>query len=91
MQGRVPRGHLLRREGLMNAEMPHLEEKDRRILELLFQGFGDASVGRQLGISHRTVQRRVGRLMTLLGVTGRVALGARVQELGLLPTSHRQG
>ncbi|MFE1444420.1 LuxR C-terminal-related transcriptional regulator [Streptomyces sp. NPDC058739] len=73
----------------MNSAEPQLEDKDRRIIELLFQGLSDASVGRQLGIGHRTVQRRVGNLMVALGATGRVALGARVQELGLAPTIQR--
>jgi DNA-binding NarL/FixJ family response regulator len=44
-------------------------------------------VARQLGIGHRTVQRRVGNLMRHLGATGRVALGARAQELGLFPSA----
>ncbi|NEB02482.1 DNA-binding response regulator [Streptomyces sp. SID13726] len=60
-----------------------MEEIDHQILELLHQGLNDAVVARQLGIGHRTVQRRVGNLMHHLGATGRVALGARAQELGL--------
>ena len=40
--------------------------------------------GRRLRIGHRTVQRRVQRVMDRWNVVGRVALGARAQELGLL-------
>ncbi|MEU0592657.1 MULTISPECIES: helix-turn-helix domain-containing protein [Streptomyces] len=55
------------------------------ILNLLYAGFSDASIARRLGVGHRTVQRRVQRLMEQLRANGRVALGARAQELGLLP------
>ncbi|WP_234016774.1 DNA-binding response regulator [Streptomyces sp. LaPpAH-108] len=50
---------------------------------MLHQGLGDAAIGRRLGIGHRTVQRRVRQLMERWNVPGRVALGARAQELGL--------
>ncbi|MFV8187526.1 hypothetical protein [Streptomyces sp. AF1B] len=40
-------------------------------------------IARRLGLGHRTVQRRVGNLMRRLSVSGRVALGAKAQELGL--------
>ncbi|MFF6995231.1 LuxR C-terminal-related transcriptional regulator [Streptomyces sp. NPDC008313] len=56
---------------------------DREILELLYKGLDDATVARKLGLGHRTVQRRVQNLMAALGVRGRVALGARAQEIGL--------
>ncbi|MER5664219.1 LuxR C-terminal-related transcriptional regulator [Streptomyces mirabilis] len=71
----------------MLATKPEVEETDQRILELLYQGLADATVARKLGLGHRTVQRRVQNLMTLLQVRGRVALGAKAQELGLLPAS----
>ncbi|MFJ6898786.1 response regulator transcription factor [Streptomyces hokutonensis] len=71
----------------MRATTPEVEETDQRILELLYQGLVDAAVARKLGLGHRTVQRRVQNLMELLQVRGRVALGAKAQELGLLPDS----
>ncbi|WAM00383.1 hypothetical protein NOO62_27575 [Streptomyces sp. Je 1-369] len=40
-------------------------------------------MARQLGMGHRTVQRRVQDLMSRLGAKGRVALGAQAQQLGL--------
>ncbi|MEV8606335.1 LuxR C-terminal-related transcriptional regulator [Streptomyces griseoviridis] len=61
-----------------------LEASDQRILHLLYRGLDDASVARHLGVGHRTVQRKVQRLMERLQANGRVALGARAQELGLL-------
>ncbi|MFG2514750.1 response regulator transcription factor [Streptomyces sp. NPDC048584] len=57
---------------------------DRDLLTLLYQGLDDATVARRLGVSHRTVQRRVQRIMSDLGVSGRFALGAKAQELGLI-------
>ncbi|MFG2683203.1 LuxR C-terminal-related transcriptional regulator [Streptomyces sp. NPDC048392] len=59
-------------------------------MNLLYAGFSDASIARQLDIGHRTVQRRVQRLMDRLQANGRVALGARAQELGLLRSAHRR-
>jgi DNA-binding NarL/FixJ family response regulator len=46
----------------------HIEEIDHRIFELLHPGLNDAVVTSQLGIGHRTVQRRIGNLMHHLGV-----------------------
>ena len=66
------------------AVISHLDANDRKILNLLYAGLNDASIARQLAIGHRTVQRRVQRLMERLQANGRVALGARAQELGLL-------
>jgi len=65
---------------------PAIDEVELRILQLLFEGLGEAAVGRRLGLGHRTVQRRMRNLMIRWRVTGRVALGARAQELGLLAT-----
>ncbi|WP_432068888.1 LuxR C-terminal-related transcriptional regulator [Streptomyces sp. C10-9-1] len=68
---------------------PVADEIEQHILELLYEGFDDATIGRRLGMGHRTVQRRVHSLMERWGVSGRVALGARAQEFGLLkPSSH---
>ena len=68
----------------MSASESQLKETDFKILELLYSGLSDAGVARQLGIGHRTVQRRVGNIMSQFQVRGRVALGAKAQELGLL-------
>ncbi|MEU5221801.1 LuxR C-terminal-related transcriptional regulator [Streptomyces toyocaensis] len=60
-------------------------------MQLLYAGLGDASIARQLDVGHRTVQRRIQRLMDHLGANGRVALGARAQELGLLRSGGGSG
>jgi len=49
---------------------------DRDLLNMLLLGLTDAAVGSALGISVRTVQRRVADLMETAGVTTRVQLGA---------------
>ncbi|MEG3628520.1 LuxR C-terminal-related transcriptional regulator [Streptomyces poriticola] len=66
------------------TDAAHIDASDRKILNLLYAGLNDAAIARQLAVGHRTVQRRVQRLMELLQANGRVALGARAQELGLL-------
>ncbi|GII98793.1 hypothetical protein Slu03_11710 [Sediminihabitans luteus] len=52
-----------------------LEPEDRRILELMLAGLTDAAVATHVGLSARTVQRRVKALMVLAGVGSRVQLG----------------
>lgn len=49
---------------------------DRDLLKLLLLGLTDAAAGAQLGISVRTVQRRVAELMDTAQVTTRIQLGA---------------
>ncbi|MFB8148071.1 helix-turn-helix domain-containing protein [Microbacterium sp. NPDC056003] len=58
------------------AEVPTTEEVDRDLLRLLLLGVTDAAAATQLGISLRTVQRRVADLMEIAGVTTRMQLGA---------------
>lgn len=55
--------------------VPAVEEVDSRILSLLLIGLTDRSVASQLGLSMRTVQRRVRYLMDLAGVQTRLQLG----------------
>lgn len=55
-----------------------------RILELLMMGAKDETVARQLGISLRTVRRRVAELMDELGATTRFQAGMEAQRRGLL-------
>lgn len=53
-----------------------IDELDRDLLKLLLLGLTDATVGVQLGISVRTVQRRIAELLAMAGVTTRIQLGA---------------
>ncbi|MHC3000380.1 transcriptional regulator TrmB [Microbacterium sp. HJ5] len=58
------------------AEVPTTEDVDGDLLRLLLLGVTDAAAATQLGISLRTVQRRVAELMEIAGVTTRMQLGA---------------
>lgn len=57
---------------------------DREVLTLLLAGYTDAAVANRLGISLRTVQRRVRRLMDLAGTDSRVLLGWHARDRGWL-------
>ncbi|MEV4546278.1 helix-turn-helix domain-containing protein [Micromonospora echinaurantiaca] len=52
-----------------------LAVEDRRLLALLLAGYTDQAIASQLGVSMRTVQRRVQRLLGLAGVQSRIQLG----------------
>lgn len=53
----------------------HEGDLDSRIVALLLQGYGDKSIAVQLGVSSRTVQRRIREWMDQAGVTTRIQLG----------------
>jgi predicted transcriptional regulator len=55
-------------------------EPDRQVLDLLTTGLTDKAVARQLGVTERTVQRRVQRIMTEYGVRTRLQLGLRLSS-----------
>lgn len=57
---------------------------DTRILRLFQAGLTDRAVGTQLGLSVRTVQRRVRFLMDVAGVDTRFGLGVQAVERGWL-------
>ena len=64
-------------EFLSGGELPGDHDAvDRDLLKLLLLGLTDAAAGAQLGISVRTVQRRVAELMETASVTTRIQLGA---------------
>lgn len=52
-----------------------LDDVDHQLLTLLLHGLTDQAIGGQLGMSQRTVQRRVHHLMQRAGVTSRFQLG----------------
>ncbi|MFC7830991.1 LuxR C-terminal-related transcriptional regulator [Streptomyces sp. NPDC057375] len=72
-----------------SAARAKFDRTDLRILELMGSGLPDAAIGKRLQLSQRTIQRRVCRMMTRIGVHGRFALGLRVSELGILPANDR--
>ena len=58
------------------------DDLDRDVLKLLLLGLTDAAVGAQLGISVRTVQRRIAELLSRAGVSTRIQLGAEAVRRG---------
>lgn len=65
---------------------PGEQENDERrsILELLMLGSKDETIARQLGLSLRTVRRRIADLMIELGATTRFQAGMEAVRRGLL-------
>ncbi|MFF2273648.1 helix-turn-helix transcriptional regulator [Agromyces sp. NPDC058136] len=59
-----------------------LDALDLQIMSLLLGGFTDASIAKHLDMGLRTVQRRVGGLMQLAGVSSRLQLGWHASERG---------
>ncbi|WP_109471703.1 hypothetical protein [Ornithinimicrobium cavernae] len=59
-----------------------LDETDLRVLTLLLSGLTDQAVGSQLGLSVRTVQRRVATLMEACAVHTRIQLGLQAHKRG---------
>ena len=56
----------------------------RETLEILKQGFTDEVAARKLGVSVRTVRRRVAAVMDLLGAASRFEAGVKAVEAGWL-------
>ncbi|MFF0483249.1 helix-turn-helix domain-containing protein [Streptomyces sp. NPDC004435] len=64
---------------------PHrLLPADRRLLGLLSAGVAEEDIAHQLGISRRTLSRRLEALMARLGATTRFQLGAHAERRGWL-------
>ncbi|MDO5739689.1 MAG: hypothetical protein Q4P07_06025 [Ornithinimicrobium sp.] len=61
--------------------------QDAKLVEMLTMGFKDEAIARQLGLSLRTVRRRVAALMVQHGVETRFQLGRAVSGRGLIGTS----
>ncbi|MEV8373235.1 LuxR C-terminal-related transcriptional regulator [Kribbella sp. NPDC056861] len=59
-----------------------LTDDQRLLLTLLAAGLTDESIARQLGVSERTVGRRLSRLQMMLGVNSRFQLGVQVTRRG---------
>ncbi|SDF95457.1 regulatory protein, luxR family [Lentzea fradiae] len=56
----------------------------RKLMALLSAGLTDESIARELGVSERTVHRRVSRLQQLLGAQTRFQLGVQASRHGWL-------
>ncbi|MBX6357438.1 MAG: transcriptional regulator TrmB [Micromonosporaceae bacterium] len=59
-------------------------EEDRKLLALLAAGLTDEAAGARLGLSRRTVVRRVHQLMAACGARSRLQLGWRARDRGWL-------
>lgn len=66
------------------ADQPQSDADDQYLLSLLVTGVPDKAIASQLGISYRTVQRRVSTLMKLMNVETRVELAYLVGRDGTL-------
>ncbi len=67
------------------SALPDLQGDERRqVLELMALGVKDESIGRQLGVSLRTVRRRVADLMIELDSATRFQAGLEAARRGLL-------
>ncbi|HEX6684671.1 MAG TPA: helix-turn-helix transcriptional regulator [Candidatus Limnocylindrales bacterium] len=64
----------------VTSESPALDEQDRSVLSLLVAGLTDDAVGARLGMSRRTVARKVHRLMSETGAHSRLQLGWWARE-----------
>jgi DNA-binding CsgD family transcriptional regulator len=69
-------------EGIAESGADALEPLDRKLLSLLLAGLTDQSIGLQLGLSLRTVQRRVRQMMDRAGVETRLQLGHHAARRG---------
>lgn len=66
-----------------DADEPNsLDDSERLLLSLLVAGVPDKSISSQLGISRRTVQRRLDRMMALAGVDTRTGLSYQAAKRG---------
>jgi len=69
-------------DGLTETSPDRLDAVDTKVLSLLLAGLTDASIGAQLGLSLRTVQRRVRQMMDRARVDTRVQLGYEAGKRG---------
>lgn len=70
---------------LIDGEDSAPDAERELLLTLLSVGMTDAAIARNLGVSERTVHRRVSALATTYGVSSRFQLGAVLERRGLLP------
>lgn len=70
--------------GAPTSDLDVLEPRDRGILRLMAGGVSDAAIARQMGISSRTVERRVRVLLDRLNATTRFQAGVQAARQGLI-------
>ncbi|HMJ74555.1 MAG TPA: LuxR C-terminal-related transcriptional regulator, partial [Iamia sp.] len=67
------------------SEVPELSERDRELLALLAAGLKDRAIAHTLGVTERTIGRRVTDLMERLDAGTRFRAGARAAQRGWIP------
>jgi DNA-binding CsgD family transcriptional regulator len=72
------------RDGACVTDPGAPDESERFVLSLLVAGVPDKSIASQMGVSRRTVQRRLDRLMALAGVDTRTGLAFQAARRGWL-------
>ncbi|MGV9181990.1 LuxR C-terminal-related transcriptional regulator [Arcanobacterium canis] len=60
-----------------------VSDEAKEILNLMAMGLTDDAIARRLGVSTRTVGRRIGSLMTALNINTRFQLGIKAQQIFL--------
>jgi sugar-specific transcriptional regulator TrmB len=75
---------VLTADGIGEDDGDRLDEPDAQVLSLLLAGLTDQAIGGQLGLSLRTVQRRVRLLMDRARVDTRLQLGYQASRRGWL-------
>ncbi|MET9918206.1 helix-turn-helix transcriptional regulator [Streptomyces sp. NPDC059605] len=78
------RGWRLNASGVVERDDSPVAAVDREIVALLHVGLTDAAIARQLGMGHRTVQRRLHALMDEVGAATRFQLGWYAARAGWL-------
>lgn len=66
----------------VGEDASELDEEDRRLLALLSVGMTDEAMARHIGLSRRTVQRRLADLARTVGAESRFQLGAEASRRG---------
>ncbi|MDX2707349.1 helix-turn-helix domain-containing protein [Streptomyces sp. PA03-6a] len=69
-------------DGVAEERPDGIEEFDARLLALVLAGLTDEAAASRLGVSRRTVQRRIAELMAKAGVDSRIQLGWHAARRG---------
>jgi sugar-specific transcriptional regulator TrmB len=69
-------------DGVAEQRPDAIDDFDARMLALVLAGLTDQAVGARLGVSRRTVQRRIGELMARAGAESRIQLGWHAARKG---------
>jgi DNA-binding NarL/FixJ family response regulator len=65
------------------APFPQLTEREHEVLRLLAGGADNATIGRRLGVTGKTVRNHVSNVITKLQVSDRTAAAMRARDAGL--------